>query len=257
MSYANVGKVWSSNSFKEYLKTIKPPSWARAVVLHHTAAPSLAQRPDGLLIQHIHNIKNYYQNTLKWNRGPQLFTDENEIFGMTPLTVPGIHAVSFNTYSIGIEVLGNYDIEDPFTGRGDACWKLAAQCTADLLSWMNLEASTKTILFHRDDPKTSKTCPGKKISKDWFLNLVKSNTVTVSPTPVPIENTEKEKFASVVDYMAKERKVSYTVAAKSLKRQGKLYLYNNHWLERAYYDIATKQTLAPITELQEALATFK
>ena len=104
MSFANVGKVWSSSSFNEYLKTVKKPSWARAVTLHHTAAPSLAQRPTGFTIQHIENIKSYYSQKLGWKKGPHLFTDEDEIFGMTPLTLTGIHAVSFNSYSIGIEV---------------------------------------------------------------------------------------------------------------------------------------------------------
>ena len=256
MSYANVGKVWSNASFKEYLKTVKKPSWVRAVVIHHTAAPSLAQRPKGLLIEHIHNISGFYKNTLGWNRGPHLFTDENEIYGMTPLTTAGIHAASFNSYTIGIEVLGNYDVEDPLNGRGKECWNTTAKATADLLEWIGVEANSKTILFHRDDPKTSKTCPGTKIGKDWFINLVKASTGVVSPPPVPIVDI-KDEFVSVVDYMMKERNVDYKTAAKSLKKEGKLYLYNNHWLERAYYDLGKQQTVAPVSELKEALATFQ
>jgi hypothetical protein len=255
MSYANVGKVWSNSSFKDYLKTIQKPSWVRTVTLHHTAAPSLAQRPTGLTIQHINNIASYYKNKLGWNRGPHLFIDENEIFGMTPLTTPGIHAVSFNSSSIGIEVLGDYDVEDPLSGRGLECWKVTAQCTADLLQWIGVEPSSKTVLFHRDDPKTSKSCPGKKVTKDWILNLIKANTVLVSPPPVPIVNPQ-DKFESVVDFMMRERKVDFKTAASLLKREGKLYLYNNHWLERARYDSATRQTIAPVSELKEALATL-
>lgn len=256
MSYANVGKVWSNSSFKDYLKTVNKPSWVKTVTLHHCASPSLAQRPVGLTIQHINNIASYYKNTLGWNRGPHLFIDENEIFGMTPLTIPGIHAVSFNSSSIGIEVLGNYDVEDPLSGRGLECWKVAAQCTADLLRWIGVEPSSKTVLFHRDDPKTSKTCPGKKVTKDWILNLIKANTVITPPPPLPIVDV-KDEFLSVVDFMMKERKVDYNTAAKPLKKDGKLYLYNNHWLERAYYDSAKQQTVAPVSELKEALATFQ
>jgi hypothetical protein len=257
MSYANVGRIWSNSSFKDYLKTVKKPSWAWAVVLHHTAAPSLATRPKGLLAEHITNISNYYKKKLGWNRGPHLFVDEDQIFGMTPLTIAGIHAASFNSYSIGIEVLGNYDIEDPHSGRGADAWRVTAQCTADLLEWMGVAASTKTILFHRDDPKTSKTCPGKKIQKDWFIDLVKNNTVLVSPPITPLEGLEQDKFEGVVDFMVRERKVNHTTATKSLKRNGRLYFYNNHWLERAYYDLDKQQTVAPISELKEALATFK
>ena len=34
------------------------------------------------------------------------------------MTAHGVHAVSFNSTGVGIEMLGNYDIEDPRTGRG-------------------------------------------------------------------------------------------------------------------------------------------
>ena len=75
--------------------------------MHHTAAPSLAQRPRGLTIQHIRNIQNYYQSQLGWSSGPHLFIDDDQIFGMSSLERRGIHAVSFNRTHIGIEVLGN------------------------------------------------------------------------------------------------------------------------------------------------------
>lgn len=262
MSYANVGKVWSDDSFKEYLKTVKKPSWARAVTIHHTAAPSLAQRPNGFLIQHIHNIMNYYRGTLKWNRGPHLFTDEDEIFGMTPLTVQGIHAVSFNSYSIGVEVLGNYDIEDPFSGRGLKCWELAARCTSDLLDWIGVAPSSTSVLFHRDDKRTSKSCPGRRITKPWFLDLVNkskagSTTTSTTTTLSPHGEGSVDIFEPVVDFMMRERKVNFAAASQPLRREGKLYFYNDHWLERAYYDAAKKLTIAPVSELKEALDTFK
>ena len=92
MSFANVGKVWTVDSFREYLKGIKRPVYAKSITLHHTGAPSLGQRPRGFLIQHIHNIQSFYKS-LGWNRGPHLFIDEDQFFGMTPLTVSGIHAV--------------------------------------------------------------------------------------------------------------------------------------------------------------------
>lgn len=258
MSYANVGKVWTGDSFKEYLKTVNKPSWVRSVTLHHTAAPSLAMRPNGLIIQHIHNIKNYYQSRLGWNRGPHLFIDEDEIFGMTPLTRSGIHAASFNSTSIGIEVLGNFDVEDPLSGRGLKCWKLAALATSDLLDWIGVGISSKTILFHRDDPRTSKTCPGRKVTKDWFIDLVEE----ARGSSVIIENNNKppvieEEFQPVVEFMIKRRGVGYTAARKPLKRKGNLYFYNDHWLERAYYDVKEQQTVAPVTELEEALEALK
>jgi len=185
MSFKNVGKVWSVESFEEYLKTVSNTQGFRAVTVHHTASPSLAQRPQGFTVQHIHNIKDFYQNERGWSTGPHLFSDENQIFGMCPLTEKGIHAASFNSFSVGIEMLGDYDSEDPKSGRGLQVLKTSARAVAALLKWMGKEADSDTLTFHRDDPKTSKTCPGTKVKKDWFLGLVEAAGGEVDTTPTP------------------------------------------------------------------------
>ena len=135
MSYNNVGKVWTPDSFGEYLKTLKKPDWAKAVCLHHTAAPSLAQRPKGFTIQHIENMRDFYKG-MGWKSGPHLYTDEDQIFGMTPLTETGVHAVSFNRSAIGIEALGFYSKgqENPISGRGLQVWQTTSWVTVNLLS---------------------------------------------------------------------------------------------------------------------------
>lgn len=175
MSFANVGKTWRVEEFPKYLRGIESPAWARAVCLHHCGAPSLSQRPLGFIVpKHIENIRDYYRDKLGWSAGPHLFVDEHLLHGMTPLSFKGIHAKSFNGSAIGIEVLGDYDREDPFMGRGLACWINAARATKALLEWLGLGANNHTILFHRDDPKTSKSCPGKLIKKEWFFDLLKT-----------------------------------------------------------------------------------
>ena len=118
MGYENVGKVWTPQSLKDYLATITKPSWCKAVTLHHTAAPSLAQRPNGLLAQHLNNLMHFYKIQKGWSAGPHLFADEDQLWGMSDLRKPGVHAVSFNSMSIGIEVLGDYDTEYPKSGSG-------------------------------------------------------------------------------------------------------------------------------------------
>lgn len=179
MAFENVGRVWTPASLEEYLKTRKPPTWAKTVTIHHTGAPSLAQRPHGFTIQHIINIADFYKRPKSkggngWSSGPHLFTDDDQIFGMCDFASKGIHAASFNSSSIGIEVLGCYDkkIEDPKTGRGLACWKNTAETTKVLLDWLGLKPSAATVKFHRDDPLTKKSCPGTAVEKDWFLSLI-------------------------------------------------------------------------------------
>jgi hypothetical protein len=174
MSYSAVGKVWDAESFRAHVKkhaaSIK--GWAKGVTIHHTAAPNLAQRPNGWTIQHMRNLAHFYGKKLRWSAGPHLFTDEDQIFGLSPMTARGVHARSFNPGYLGIEALGNYDVEDPRSGRGRQVWRNTAKAVSILqeeLGWTDAQ-----VTFHRDDPRTSKTCPGSKVSREWFLNLVHS-----------------------------------------------------------------------------------
>lgn len=169
MSYDSVGLVWDPVGFAAYLRG-ENLSWAKGVTLHHTAAPSLAQRPNGFTIQHMRNLASYYGTELGWSAGPHLFVDEDQIFGLSPISAPGTHARSFNRSHIGIEVLGNYDHEDPDGGRGLECWKTAGRATAAILARLGL--GVESVNFHRDDPLTSKTCPGRKVDRERFLDLV-------------------------------------------------------------------------------------
>ncbi|MDA7880968.1 peptidoglycan recognition protein family protein [Akkermansiaceae bacterium] len=196
MGYTNVGKVWTPATLKETLAKTKAPSWCTSVTLHHTASPSLAQRPKGWTVQHMRNLQHFYQKKLGWRAGPHFFTDEDQIFGLSPFTSPGTHARSFNRSSIGIEVLGDYDSEAAKSGRGLQCWKLTAQTTAVLLEWLGKKPNSKTVFFHRDDPKTSKTCPGRKVSKDWVLDLIKGTPTPEEPVTEPskIESEDKPKI---------------------------------------------------------------
>lgn len=167
-----LGKPYLPKEFDAYVKSLK---WAGAfrpslIVIHHTAAPSLAQRPNGWTPVHMQNLRSYYGGQLGWSAGPHLFTDDDQIWTFTPMTERGIHAVSFNRNGIGIEMLGDYDSEDPWSGRGLKVLQTTASAVRSLMSALNV--GKDAIRFHRDDPKTSKTCPGTKISKADFLSLI-------------------------------------------------------------------------------------
>lgn len=118
------------------------------------------------------NLEDYYEDDLGWSGAPHIFADEDEAWVFNPLNEPGTHAVSFNRNGLGIEMLGNYDVEDPSTGRGAQVLMFTARMTKLLLDFFKLDETA--IRFHRDDPKTSKSCPGKRISKNMFLALVRA-----------------------------------------------------------------------------------
>jgi hypothetical protein len=166
-----VGAAFTAEEFERYVAGIPVASlsWSPVgVTIHHTAAPSLAQRPNGFQREHMMNLRSYY-TSLGWDRGPHLFVDDRRIWVFSPITAKAIHAVSFNSKRFGIEILGDYDNEDPRTGRGLAACELAAKAGKTLIGRFGLPDG---VNFHRDDPKTSKTCPGEKITKEWFLGLM-------------------------------------------------------------------------------------
>lgn len=256
MSFSNVGLRWSSSSFPAYLSTVKRPSWANSVCIHHTAAPSLAQRPSGLTAQHIENIRDFYKQKYGWNRGPHLFTDDDDIFGMTPLTVAGIHAVSFNSRSIGIEALGNYDSEDPKSGRGLEVMRTTASAARALFDWMGVEPSEKTLLFHRFDPRTTKTCPGKKVNHDWFLQMVRDAAPGAQSEPDAAggEENPSEQTVHLVDYVSAQAGMLRSKVVEMLRRdKDGLFYIGEHWVEGAEYNLDVQATVAPKSEADEVV----
>jgi len=244
MSFNNTGKVWTVEGFKEYLSTQPKNKWAKAVCLHHTAAPSLKQRPEGFKAQHLENLKSYYSNSLGWSSAPHFFTDEDQVWGMCPIAEFGVHAVTFNRTAIGIEVLGDYDSEDPKSGRGLLCWETAAKTTRLLLDYLGLEANDKTVLFHRDDPKTSKTCPGGKVAKTWVLDLIKNNKNT-SKEIKPMISTNN--FYPAYEMLTKKGYSEKEIAAGLKSKKGAIY-WNDLWLEKAFYDGAKQETMIAFSE---------
>lgn len=190
-----VGKRFTPAEFDTYAKSVLLKNTTDAAwrgqypVLHHTASPSLAMRPNGLTEQHLANLLNEYENIQGWSGAPHLFIDDREdgIIVFQRLDRRGVHAKSFNSAGWGIEMLGDYDTEDPTTGRGAKVLNNAAHALAVLLSVNS--GGLSDIKFHRDDPQTSKTCPGSRVTKAMVTRLV-SDVFTGGKQVVSILNAE-------------------------------------------------------------------
>ena len=173
MSIPYVGKRFTPTSFVAYLDRLAFDGWQpKGVCLHHTASPSLAMRPQGLTDQHLQNLLSYYQDELGWSGAPHLFIDDREdgIIVFQRLDRRGVHARTFNATHWGIEMLGDYDTEDPTTGRGAKVLNNACAATAHLMRKIGVGAE---MVFHRDDPKTTKTCPGRHVTVSLVQNGLK------------------------------------------------------------------------------------
>jgi hypothetical protein len=118
-------------------------------------------------------LERYYRNEKGWSAGPHLFVDDQPagIWVFTPLTTPGVHAKSFNGRSLGLEMLGNYDVEDFDSGRGALVRDHAVAAIAILSAALDIDP--EWMMCHRDEPSTTKTCPGNNVDAVVFIQAVK------------------------------------------------------------------------------------
>lgn len=181
---ANVGKVFpTAQGFLAYLDSIKFTGWKPSyVVVHHTGAPTLKNWQDWQTrkypvsdAQWLKNLAAYYGNNLGWSSGPQFFFTPNNFCVLSPPERRGIHAASFNANSWGVEMVGNFDVEawgGDYRAKyieGLACLHIATGLALD-----PYVRGKSGLHFHRDDPKTSKTCPGTRVAKPTMIAEIRA-----------------------------------------------------------------------------------
>ena len=162
-----IKKQFGPLHFADWLKSQPKLTWgAEFVTLHNTSSPTLAQRPHGFTAEHMDNLEDYYKGQ-GWSGAPHLFVDQESIWLFNDLQFPGVHSPSWNHSAIGVEMLGEYDVEPFHAGvRHNAAVAIAA---IDL--WMGWDSSS--LRLHKEDPKTThKECPGKNVIKADFVAAV-------------------------------------------------------------------------------------
>lgn len=168
-----VGKNLTLGDFRTYCRNydfgkVRPSS----LVIHHTWRPRKEEWRGDVSIE---GLRKYYEGK-GWKAGPHLFIAEDGIWLFTPMNEVGIHAGTGNStykwgrligYSIGIEVVGDYDAEK-WTGQ-----TLSNTLGTIKILMGHLGISTENLTFHRDW-MPAKTCPGSAIEKSWLMaELVK------------------------------------------------------------------------------------
>lgn len=159
-----IASNYAIDHFDNYCHSLIWNAWRPSfIVLHNTAIPSLAQRPNGFNLQHIQALESFYRDKQQWKGGPHLFIDDKQIWIFTPLTVSGTHSPSWNKLALGIEMLGDYEHEDFNSGRGLLVRKHTVCAIATLCAILGLDPGT--LRLHREDPLTTHACPGKNVRK--------------------------------------------------------------------------------------------
>ncbi len=170
-----VGRFFRPNDgLRAYLAALDLSAWGpEFVVLHNTGVPTLSQRPQGFLPQHMLNLESYYRDTMHWPAGPHFFCDQNGVWAFSRADRPGVHSPSWNHISWGVEMLGDYDRERFDAGPGAAVAANAVFLLAALHARAGLDSHT--LRLHKEDVLTShKDCPGRAVDKASVIERVHS-----------------------------------------------------------------------------------
>ncbi len=163
-----VGRSFKASEFQEYVQSIKLGSWRpQFIVLHNTYIPRLTDWHKVSGQQRMTNLEQYYRDTQHWSAGPHLFVADDLIWVFTPLDTPGVHSPSWNAISWGVELVGDYSVEDLAPGvQENATQALAALCAL-------AGVIPDGLRLHKEDPRTThKNCPGAKVVKSDVIGLV-------------------------------------------------------------------------------------
>lgn len=163
-----IGKGFTADEFKAYVAGLDiSKTFAKFLVLHNTALPTLAQWHSVSGEKRMAALANYYQNVQGWSGGPHLFIADDLIWVFTPLTVPGVHSPSWNSISFGAEIVLDGE-QESFT---DPQKSLVLSALATLHIAAHLDPDT--LKFHFEDPKTTHKCPGKNVIKQDVVARLK------------------------------------------------------------------------------------
>lgn len=169
------------DAYRAALLPFKVPSWIKGITLHHSLVPTRAQWRGHMTME---GTKQYYIDK-GWSAGPHLFLAADVpllrdagIWAGTPLAVSGIHAGGCNPDHIGIEIVGNYDIEPWPAAVSDLVYGV----TLLLMDWADIAPAQ--VLGHREC-LPNKSCPGAKIDMDAVrAELTRRQNGPPSPTPL-------------------------------------------------------------------------
>jgi N-acetylmuramoyl-L-alanine amidase len=171
-----VNRSFKPAEFADYVAGLNFSLWRpQFVVLHNTAAPTLAEWHNVPGSRRMLNLEKFYRDVQHWSAGPHLFIADDLIWAFTPLTTPGVHSPSWNAISWGVEMVGDYATE-PFN-PGVMANTVAALSTL----YAALGKDPATLKLHKDDPRTTHVCPGKNVRKAHMIDLVQTELAVLHP----------------------------------------------------------------------------
>ena len=170
-----VNRAFTPQRFADYVSGLTFPLWRpQFVVLHNTGAPTLAQWRNSPASpqQRILKLEHFYRDRQGWSAGPHLVIADDFIWAFTSLTTSGVHSPSWNANSWGVEMVGDYDLEDFSQGPGAAVAANTVFALATLHTALSLDP--QMLKFHKEDPKTTHDCPGRNVDKATMIARIQA-----------------------------------------------------------------------------------
>jgi len=151
------------SEFETFLNDLKFIDWKPSlIVVHHTWQPTLDQWHG---VKSLDAMERFYQTSKGWHHGPHFYVSDQHWYVFNTPTERGVHAISYNSDSYGIEVVHNGDVA-PFSG---AQAELLYSGLSLVFNKLGLDPQLD-LRFHREDVLSKKTCPGLKVTKADVIN---------------------------------------------------------------------------------------
>jgi hypothetical protein len=222
MSFAwDIHHFTDAAALAAHMDQLGPITWYTGVTVHHTAIPTVAQwRGEQSMVA----IGRHYRVTNKWSAGPHIFVGPDGIWTGTPLTQRGIHAVSFNATHVGVEVVGNYDAHgwlEPIRSYTYDVLELLLRRRGLLASKLN---------GHRNDPQTTKHCPGHAIDLDAVRHELRWRLATTLYR-VRADGSRVRAEASTASAVLEQKNAGALIRGTAVT--GELHGGSNRWIKLA------------------------
>lgn len=202
------GKPYSRAALAAHINGLDFSKWRRKdgsagkplfIVLHNTSVPTiklwLSWSPEKRQ-QYILNVENMYEVEDHWHAGPHFFVPPDAdicAFGFSDPTTCGTHASCFNSDSIGIEQVGEFNVEAYDTGPGALVRDNAVYLMALLHRKLGLQPDgfvygKSGLHFHVDCRADNHDCPGSNVHRPDIIARVKAAMATLSnAAPLPAD----------------------------------------------------------------------
>jgi lysozyme family protein len=180
------GKAYNRAQLAAHINSLDFSKWKRKdgsagrpkfIVLHNTSEPTIKQWLSWSAEkrrQYIQNVQHYYESDLRWHAGPHFFVPPELdpcCYGFSDPTTAGTHASCFNSDSIGIEMVGEFNVEAFDSGPGEMVRDDAVYLCALLCNKLGLDPAAPYVYgqqglhFHIDCKADNHDCPGTNVRK--------------------------------------------------------------------------------------------